>query len=234
MATDKLFGGSFFFSNCPVCAALIIATMALSLIPAMFEVSSLLIYNPTLIVHDNQWWRLVTGLFCVTHPNVLMPIVFLYYISRCFEYERGSLEYANLLIVTVIFGSAPFAVLYFWKYYEDMYIVHYACTIAGAMGVAALHTNRLRWSGEVVKGLHITTNTATYVVLALLAINDFALEALLFTLWGAGIGILVVLRVPPFFFAGFCAKCRRPQTPSTVNDESETTSLLTNQQQANE
>lgn len=81
--SDRLFYGNFFFENCPVTMTVIVVYMLMSLIPSMFQVSSLLLLNFDDVFGDNhEWWRPFTALFTCNHPDVFLLNMFLLYTSR--------------------------------------------------------------------------------------------------------------------------------------------------------
>lgn len=204
--SDKFFGGSFFYENSVITGALLITVLILGLIPAIFDVSSLFLLNPSLMLEQNQWWRLVTGLLVTTNPDVLCLLVYLLYIGRAYEAINGRLACVNLLLVAVLVSCGIASGLCFWSYYDSYYIPQYALGLGTAFGTASIVVNKGKWCAQVFSKLTVYNNTGAYVALLIALLNRVALESVLFTVGGILSGLLIAKKVPPFYVC-----CKHPR-----------------------
>jgi len=207
--SDKLFLGSYFYEDCPASATLTCLVLAFSLISSLFQVSSLLLLDLELVLQKNEWWRVFTGLFTVTHPDELILVAFILYCSRSYEAVRGTGAYVALFLEALVICSLPALALGLWDYFDGYYLTHFACTYVGALATASLVLNRNKWKVAVAGKLTIGGNLGLGIVYILLCLSRFSLEALLFTGWSGVIGALVGFGIPPLYIANCTAPCRR-------------------------
>lgn len=204
--SDKFFGGPFFYENSIISGTLLVTVLILGLIPVIFDVSSLFLLNPSMMLEQNQWWRLVTGLLVTTNPDILCLLVYLLYVGRAYEAVHGRWACVNLLLVAILVSCGVASALCFWSYYKSYYIPQYTLGLGAAFGIASILTNRGKWQATVFPKLTIYNNTGTYIALVMALVNRCALESTLFTAGGILAGFLVAKKVPPFYIC-----CRRPR-----------------------
>lgn len=211
--SDKFFGGPFFYENSVISGALLVTVLLLGLIPVIFDVSSLFLLNPSMMLEQNQWWRLVTGLLVTTNPDILCLLVYLLYVGRVYEAINGRLACVNLLLVAVLVSCCVASGLCFWSYYRSYYIPQYALGVGAAFGTASIVVNKGKWQAQVFPRLMIYSNTGAYISLLMALSNRLALESALFTAGGMLSGLLVAKRIPPFYVC--CKRPRREPDPAT-------------------
>lgn len=207
--SDKLFLGSYFFEDCPVSATLLCVVLGASVITSMFQVSSVVLLDAGLLLEEREWWRAITGLFVVPHPDELILIAFILYCSRSYEAARGSWAYLALFLEALVLSSLPAIALGLWSYFRGYYLTHFACTYAGALATASIVLNWNTWRATVIGSCTISGNFGLGIVYLLLCFSRFSLEALIFTAWSGILGALVGLAIPPLYISGCTAPCRR-------------------------
>ncbi|ESU36842.1 hypothetical protein GL50803_0015244 [Giardia duodenalis] len=212
--SDKFFGGPFFYENSIISGALLVTVLLLGLVPVIFDVSSLFLLNPSMMLEQNQWWRLVTGFLVTTNPDILCLLVYLLYVGRAYEAASGRWACANLLLIAALVSCGIASALCFWSYYRSYYIPQYAFGLGAAFGTASILTNKGKWQAPVFSKLMIYNSTGTYVALVMAFLNRFALESALFTAGGMLAGFLVAKKVPPFYM---CCKCSHRRTAHDVD-----------------
>lgn len=199
--SDKFFGGPFFYENSIISGALLVTVLLLGLVPVIFDVSSLFLLNPSMMLEQNQWWRLVTGFLVTTNPDILCLLVYLLYVGRAYEAASGRWACANLLLIAALVSCGIASALCFWSYYRSYYIPQYAFGLGAAFGTASILTNKGKWQAPVFSKLMIYNSTGTYVALVMAFLNRFALESALFTAGGMLAGFLVAKRFRHFICA---------------------------------
>ncbi|TNJ30176.1 hypothetical protein GMRT_14283 [Giardia muris] len=206
---EHFFGGPFINSR-PAFASLgiILLVVLMSICSVLFEFSSLLMLNPSLLITRKQWWRVFTTPLITTHPDAMYLLLYMLYIGRTYEEKVGVLEYLNLIFISYLFSILISVGLSFWPYFGDMYIVHASFTLGAASCVAAIVTNWNRWKSFALRRVPIMESTGPILVLFLAASNRLAIEALTYVIGGVLSGLLVVYRIPGFNWRCCCRGLR--------------------------
>lgn len=140
--SDLLYYGSFFLDETKVTLSITVIYLLLSLFPSMFQVSSLLMFSFSDIYDQHQYWRLITGMFTVNHPDCLCLVLFMLYLSRSYEYYQGPLAQGFQIIICIFVSAFPFSLLGMIpavrKFYADDFLVNYTLALPNALAAAGI------------------------------------------------------------------------------------------------